>query len=299
MSAAVHEMEIGAVNDVTKTAVGLVSEVHISASDGVIGSAYRQDQQSPSAGVSNAPELPFSAGSWHEFDRVGDAPLLMPRDLAVLGWIAEMGVADLRQVGLLLLRYDGDPDSTVNLSRVRRVVSRWCALGFAETRRVLGDRPALVWTTHVGNRVLGYDFAQRPGEPSLATVRHTLATGDARLVLEERLGRQLVAWISDRELRSTNRTLGLKHHVADGVAEMADGSRTAVEVELTLKAHDRLLSILVDLTGRYDSVLYLTNEATQIAVSRAARQLDNSRHARLSLKPVHTYVPDTSRVTGR
>jgi len=119
------------------------------------------------------------------------------------------------------------------------------------------------------------------------------------LVLEERLGRQLVAWISDRELRSTNRTLGLKHHVADGVAEMADGSRNAVEVELTLKANDRLLSILMDLTGRYDNVLYLTNEATLIAVTRAANQLDNSRHARLSLMPVHAYVPDTSRVTGR
>jgi hypothetical protein len=93
--------------------------------------------------------------------------------------------------------------------------------------------------------------------------------------------------------------LGLKSHVADGVAELADGSRIAVEVELTLKASDRLLSILTELTGRYDSVLYLTNEATRIAVTRAANQLDNGSHARLSQKPVQTFAPDTRRVTGR
>jgi hypothetical protein len=222
----------------------------------------------------------------------------MPRDQAVLEWVAQMGTVDLRQVGVCLLRFDGDPQATITLARVRQVVSRWVHLGYADTRRILADRAALVWVTQSGCRFLGHDYLQRP-EPSLTTIRHTLVAADARLYFEKGLGSRLVTWVSDRELRSTARNLGLSGHIPDGIAELSTGSRTAVEVELSVKSAERLSHILHDLTSGYDHVVYVASPQAQIAVTRVAAQLDSERRRKLNVVLVDQCLPDTRRVLGR
>src|SRR4051812_10375568 len=118
--------------------------------------------------------------------------LLTDRDLAVLTWVGEMGVADLAQVGTLLCR-DAEP---VTMARVRAVASRWAAGGWAERGRILAAGPGLVWLTPAGARLVG--APGRAGPPSLALLRHTLTVGEVRLALEAR--RPELHWVSERKL---------------------------------------------------------------------------------------------------
>jgi hypothetical protein len=59
-------------------------------------------------------------------------------------------------------------------------------------------------------------------------------------------------------------------HVADGEYTDPAGRRTAVEVELTVKAAGRLRRIIGDLTLEYDGVVYVTGDARVAAAVRAA-----------------------------
>jgi hypothetical protein len=99
---------------------------------------------------------------------------------------------------------------------------------------------------------------------------HHHAVSRVRLAIERRGGG--TDWVSERALYKHRSAPDA--HVADGTFRSSQGPITAVEVELTLKAADRLRNIVRDLTLDYEAVLYVVGDATiGRAVSTAAESL--------------------------
>ena len=67
-------------------------------------------------------------------------------------------------------------------------------------------------------------------------------------------------WVCERVLYKQRATPDA--HVPDGTFRSSRGPVTAVEVELTLKAADRLRDIVRDLTLDHEAVLYVVGDAT-------------------------------------
>jgi hypothetical protein len=83
----------------------------------------------------------------------------------------------------------------------------------------------------------------------------------------ERRG-EVKGWVPERALYRARPSPDV--HVADGeYTDLAD-RRTAVEVELTVKAAERIRRIIGDLTLEYDHVLYVTGDGRVAAAVRAA-----------------------------
>jgi hypothetical protein len=75
-------------------------------------------------------------------------------------------------------------------------------------------------------------------------------------------------WVPERALYRARPSPDV--HVADGEYTDPAGRRTAVEVELTVKAAERLRRIIGDLTLEYDHVLYVTGDGRVAAAVQAA-----------------------------
>ena len=75
-------------------------------------------------------------------------------------------------------------------------------------------------------------------------------------------------WVPERALYRARRSPDV--HVADGEYTDPVGRRAAVEVELTVKAAERLRRIIGDLTLEYDRVVYVTGDARVAAAVRKA-----------------------------
>jgi hypothetical protein len=125
-------------------------------------------------------------------------------------------------------------------------VRRLRALGTAGllvADRVLAAAPPVVRATRAGARLAGCDLA--PASLDLARIRHNLALVD---LSEELLASDAGAdWTTERELRRDRmraaRTGGRwdrQRRVPDGLLRLADGTRVAVELDLTPKRSARL-----------------------------------------------------------
>jgi DNA-binding MarR family transcriptional regulator len=161
-------------------------------------------------------------------------------DLEALVWLAEQYGARVDQLELLL---GCGPRS------VQRVLLRLREAGLVETRRVLVGEPAWVIPTRSGLRAAGGGFGV--WRLRLGSLMHVAAVNDVRLHVRERSLES--EWVPERVLFK-EREPG--EHLADGVVVTGDGQRVAIEVELTVKSGQRVRSILDELTGRYDTVLY-------------------------------------------
>jgi hypothetical protein len=95
---------------------------------------------------------------------------------------------------------------------------------------------------------------------------HIHAVSLVRLGLERRGAGN--GWVPERALYRARPSPDV--HVADGEYTDQAGRRTAVEVELTVKAADRLRRIIGDLTLEYDRVLYITGDGKVRAAVRTA-----------------------------
>jgi DNA-binding transcriptional ArsR family regulator len=165
---------------------------------------------------------------------------LRARDLEVLGWVCEQYGARTDQLEVLL---GSGPRS------VQRVLVRLREAGLVETRRVLVGESAWVVPTRMGLRAAGQGFGI--WRLRLGSLMHVAAVNDVRLHITERSPES--EWVSERVL-SKERRAG--EHLVDAVVITGDGQRVAIEVELTVKSAQRVRSILDELSGRYDAVLY-------------------------------------------
>jgi hypothetical protein len=172
--------------------------------------------------------------------------LVHPRDLVLLGWLAEQYAATTEQVGVLL---GCGPRS------VQRVLLRLREAGLVDTRRVLVGQAAWVMPTRAGLRACGSLY--KVWQPKLGVLLHTAAVNDVRLHIQARSPQ--AEWVSERALAKDRRE---GEHLPDGVV-LLDGRRVAVEVELTVKSERRVRAILDELTGRFDMVLYYCPPATR------------------------------------
>jgi hypothetical protein len=176
--------------------------------------------------------------------------LLHPRDMVLIGWLAEQYAATTDQVEVLL---GCGPRS------VQRVLARLRDAGLVSTYRVLVGEPAWVTPTRAGLRACGSQY--KVWQPKLGVLLHTAAVNDVRLHIQARSPD--AEWVSERALARDRRE---GEHLPDGVAITA-GQRVAVEVELTVKSERRVRVILDELTGRFDMVLYYCPPATHRQLS--------------------------------
>ena len=185
---------------------------------------------------------------------------LTERDLEVLAWIADQYAVRTDVIRWLL--GSGTPLSD---SRARAVVARWQRAGVAESRRFFAGAPHVVWLTRAGTALVRPGWRTQP--PTLSMLAHHHAVSQVRLAIERR--GHGTDWVCERVLYKQRATPDA--HVPDGMFRSSRGPVTAVEVELTLKAADRLRDIVRDLTLDHEAVLYVVGDATiGRAVAKAA-----------------------------
>jgi hypothetical protein len=185
--------------------------------------------------------------------------LVTERDLTVLRWIGEQFAVRADVIRWLL-----SGDRPLSEGRTRQVIDRWRRAGLVHQCRFFAGADTVVWPTREGLRLVldGY----RARTPALSMLAHIHAVTLVRLGVERRgAGRD---WAPERALYRARPSPDV--HVADGEYTDRDGRRTAVEVELTVKAAGRLRRIISDLTLEYDRVVYVTGDARVVAAVRTA-----------------------------
>jgi acetolactate synthase regulatory subunit len=165
---------------------------------------------------------------------------LRTRDLEVLGWLGEQYAARVDQLEVLL----GCGPRTV-----QRSLARLRATGLITTRRLLVGEPAWAIPTRAGLRASGQSFAS--WAPRIGLLWHFAAVNDVRLHVQQRSAQS--EWVCERVLARERRA---GEHLPDALVLTEEGQRVAIEVELTVKSQRRIATILDELTGRFDAVLY-------------------------------------------
>ena len=113
--------------------------------------------------------------------------MLHPRDLVLLGWLAEQYAATTDQLAVLL---GCGPRS------VQRLLVRLRDAGLVSTQRVLVGQPAWVMPTRAGLRACGSQY--KVWQPKLGVLLHTEAVNDVRLHIQARSPG--AEWVSERAL---------------------------------------------------------------------------------------------------
>jgi hypothetical protein len=185
--------------------------------------------------------------------------LVTERDITVLRWISEQFAVRADVIRWLL-----GGDHPLSEGRTRQVIDRWRRAGLVNQRRFFLGAEPVVWPTREGLRLVldGY----RARTPALSMLAHIHAVSLVRLGLERRGA--MTGWVPERALYRARPSPDV--HVADGEYTDRAGRRTAVEVELTVKAAERLRRIISDLTLEYDQVVYVTGDGRVAAAVRGA-----------------------------
>jgi hypothetical protein len=183
-------------------------------------------------------------------------------------WIGEMMVIRLDHLQRLLKKYS--PRTTegerVAKSTAREVVGRWYDWNgqqLVDYATLLPGEEQYVWLTQEGQRLLQLPY-RKTFSGSTDRLRHYYMVNEARLALEEMYAGEPFIWLSERYLERTKEFV-IGEHVADGVVVLGE-ERAAVEVELSLKSKERLISILRALAAMYPNVWYFTNKITDAYV---------------------------------
>lgn len=193
----------------------------------------------------------------------------------------------------------------VRPARLRGIVARWRAAGYAQTG-TLGPGPAWCWLTSAGMAACGLAYPARP--PALARLAHIRAVLAARLWLEcgQAYADGRAWWRSERRIRAALPSNAGAAHVPD--AEICwpsldsspyAGQTWAVEVELTPKPAARTLRIMTGLLSppRYAQVVYLAAPAARPVVTRAAGNLPGPLRGRVAVRdlPPAAFLPGAAR----
>jgi hypothetical protein len=192
----------------------------------------------------------------------------------------------------------------VQPARLRAIVARWRAAGYAATGR-LGPGPAWCWLTRQGMALTGLGYP--PSRPSLARLAHIRAVLAIRLALQDSPAYHdgHAWWRSERRIRAA---AGWGHpaaHVPDAEVTWPDtspaypGQCWALEAELTPKPAGRTEAIMTGLlthTGgykpgvrppgalSYDRVIYLAADPARPIVDRAAAGMPAHLAGRLVIR---------------
>jgi hypothetical protein len=206
-------------------------------------------------------------------------PRLTGRDMVAMAWLADQRAATVPQLQALL-GYIGD--GPVTDRRTRQIVSRWELLGLAERTTVWHGKPAAVWLTGSGARLVGLE---RWRKPAIGTLNHTLAVAEVRRRLSPPTGTR--GWISEVELR---KTLPAGQHIPDG-AYLEDGRAAAIEVELSPHGRRRVAAAIASLLAaqvngapRWDHVLYLCSPETLHQVTAVVEALSPAQRSRVVVR---------------
>lgn len=202
------------------------------------------------------------SGNGNEAGKERERPrgvLVTERDVAVIRWIGEQFAVRSDVIRWLL-----GGDRPLSDGRTRQVIDRWRRAGLVNQQRFFLGAEPVIWPTREGLRLVldGY----RPRTPALSMLGHIHAVSLVRLGLERRGAAD--RWVPERALYRARPSPDV--HVADGEYTDRAGRRTAVEVELTVKAAERLRRIICDLTPEYDSVVYVTGDGKVAAAARSA-----------------------------
>ncbi|HEY7339256.1 MAG TPA: hypothetical protein VH591_00125 [Ktedonobacterales bacterium] len=134
------------------------------------------------------------------------------------------------------------------------------------------------------------NLAYLPYQPRLAALNHLHAVNAVRMRIEQHYGPS-ASWQSERSLRS-ERGFAPKNirqpHLPDGVLTLDSGQDAqciAIEVELSLKAPDRLATILHALSTHYPAVWYFASPQTMRGLERALVALDPQLRRVMRLYP--------------
>lgn len=192
-------------------------------------------------------------------------PRLTPRDREMLELLADLRCMWEPDVAVLLGRLSGR--GPVSASAVRSALRRWDKLQLVGAQKLYAGEPRLVWLKTAGARMAD---EQHWTEPGWAIMRHTAEVARIRLWLDKRgiAGQAVVRWTSERVWRRLYaQEIRAGAHVPDGVAQMADGTVYALEVELSDKGPKRSMEIALALTRQFDQVIYFVPAGTQTARS--------------------------------
>jgi hypothetical protein len=189
----------------------------------------------------------------------------------------------------------------VQPSRLRAIVARWRAAGYAATGTV-GPGPAWCWLTSAGMAACGLPYPARP--PALARLAHIRAVLAARLWLEtgHAYADGQAWWRSERRIRAALASNAGAAHLPDAEIHWPSvgpspyaGHVWAIEAELTPKPAARTQRIMHGLLSppRYAQVVYLTAPAACPVVLRAAHALPEAQRARVAVRdlPADAYLP--------
>jgi hypothetical protein len=178
---------------------------------------------------------------------------LRARDLELLRWLAEQYGARVDQVEMLL---------TCGPRTVQRSLARLRAAGLVETRRLLVGERAWAIPTSKGLRTAGQGFGM--WHPRLGLLAHVAAVNNVRLHIARRSPES--EWVCERSL-AREREPG--EHLPDALV-ITEGRRVAIEVELSVKSQRRVRSILDELSGRFEAILYFCAPAPDRQLSQLA-----------------------------
>jgi len=197
-----------------------------------------------------------------------------PRDLYGTGWTAEQYAATIDQLQVLLGRYPGKQTRTegrLSESATRQVIARWQKLEYVEQEKLLSNSAPWVWLTRQGLAQL--DVPYQFYEPRVGALAHLHAINAVRLYFEAQ--RPADRWKSERTLRAEQpqRASGeVAPHLPDAELYTTLGI-FAIEVELSIKEHSRLLNIMRELTSNYCTVLYFASASSFAVLESVKRQL--------------------------
>ncbi|MGH2764939.1 MAG: hypothetical protein ACRDKA_03340 [Actinomycetota bacterium] len=157
------------------------------------------------------------------------------------------------------------------------MLRRWERLGLAAYERILAHDPGWAWLTGRGLGAVGLPW--KGWTPSPGALEHVFWVGQVRLYIQRRDPAR--GWTSERQLRFEAPSEEHRRQVPDGVVELPDGGRVAVEVELTEKASSRYPEILDRLLRAYPAVWYFCRAPSAPAIERCLAEFPEPARARV------------------
>lgn len=215
-----------------------------------------------------------------------------PRDIFLLTWIGQEFAISMEHLHMLVNAYKGE---TVSYSNIKWLVDRWHRAGWVHRRKKLTAMPSWVWLTKEGlNQMqLPYGYV----DPSVGTLEHVWHTNAVRLWVTTRA--KSAVWICGRQANMERKAQGKKHQVDAEV--IYDGSRIAIEVELTRKSKPRLNKILKELRRDYDTAWYFLSDDCYYFVTEMINKQPSHEEMFVTYrlqKDVATYLYEQYAVSG-
>ncbi len=197
---------------------------------------------------------------------------LSEREMSILKFINEFGFCEVSHI---MQRFNLGRSTCYEQMKVLR---RFEMLNHAE---VLPNYPGVYYLTVKAARLLDTDLPYFSQVPRNAYVHHMAVL---RTYLKVKTEYPACEWITERRLirQKYEDMPGSKEHLPDGIVILTDGSWIAIEVELTMKARQRLITILSDyaVDKSFSEVWYFCSPHIMAAITEAA----------LSFPKIKTYL---------